>query len=293
MNHYETLGVDKNAEFDDIKKAYRKLASKHHPDKGGDTEQFKKIQTAYDIVSDEAKRLRYDAELAGGGSRQFHFNAGGMGPEDMGHNAIFEEMARQFGFGFRGGEDPFAQFRNANQNRQAPRNRDVRLNVGVKMVDSLKEHEKTITITLPGNVKETISIRVPRGITSGATVRYPGIGDWSIPKAPRGDIYVQFHLLPEYNYEQHGIDLYTQLTINCLEAMTGCEKKVKGIDDTMFELTIPPGTQVGTKFGIAGQGLYTTEHPNRGRLIVVTQIYIPKELTEEQLKTIKDIQAVL
>jgi DnaJ-class molecular chaperone len=295
MNHYELLGVEKTAQAEDIKKAYRKLASQHHPDKGGDTKKFQEIQVAYDILSNDNKRSQYDAELAGGGHRQFHFNSGGMNPEDAGGmNSIFEQMAQQFGFGFRGGDDPFAQFRNANQNRQEPRNRDVKIAVQVKMVDTLQEHDKNITLALPGKSKENISIKVPRGISTGATVRYQGLGDHTTaPKAPRGDLYVQFHVQPEYNFEPHGIDIITHININCLEAITGCEKKVKGIDEKMFELVIPPGTQVGTKFGIQGQGLFTTDHPHRGRLIVVVDIYIPKGLSEEQLKTIKSVQDVL
>lgn len=289
MSHYETLGVDKGATADAIKKAYRKLASTHHPDKGGDTQKFQELQRAYDTLSDPGKRQQYDAEQAGG--RQFHFRTdSGMDPEDL--NDIFSHMSKQFGFGFRG-DDPFAQFRQATQNRQSPRNRDIRISVQVSLLDTLEEQLKTITITLPGNMKETVELKIPRGVTTGSTIRFAGLGDHSVKGMPRADLYVQIHVTPDFNYEQSGIDLVTQTTINCLEAITGCEKDIKGIDGKIFKIVIPPGTQVGTKFGISEQGLYSTEHPGRGRLIVNLNIYIPKELSNDQLQIIKDIQSTL
>lgn len=291
MTHYDTLGITKDADENAIKKAFKSLASKNHPDKGGDTKKFQEINTAYQTLSDAQKKAQYDMEIAGGGNRQFHFNtSSGMDPDlDLGE--IFNQMRNQFGFGA-GNQDPFAQFRQANQNRPV-RNKDIRISIQIPLVDTLEEHNKTIAITLPGNMKETLDIRVPRGITNGTTIRYPGLGDHSMTKAPRADLYVQYHLKPEYNYEPAGIDLVTHLVINCLEAMTGCDKHIKGIDDKLFELTIPPGTQVGAKFGIAGQGLYAQDHPGRGRLIVIVDVHIPKELSETQLTAVKELAATL
>lgn len=297
MNHYETLGVDKTATPDEIKKAYRKLASLHHPDKGGETHKFQEIQVANEILSDSNKRQQYDMELAGGGHRQFHFHSSsGMGPDDMsggGAGDLFEHLRRQFGFGFSGSPDPFGQFRQANQQRQAPRNRDVRIAIQLDLVDNLTELTKTLNITLPGNMKENIEIKIPKGVHTGSTIRYAGLGDHSVPNAPRADLYVQFHLRQHERFEQHGIDLVTTLNINCLEAVVGCSKSVKGIDGSEFMVNIPAGTQYGAKFGIPDQGLYTTDHPGRGRLVVLVDIYVPKELTAEQIETIRAIQSTL
>jgi curved DNA-binding protein len=298
MNHYETLGVAKDATAEEIKKAYRKLASKHHPDKGGETKKFQELQVANETLSDPQKRAHYDMELAGGGRREFRFstNGSGMGPDDMAGsgnpNDIFEHIKRQFGFGFGGGPDPFAQFRQANQNRQ-PRNQDVRIAIQMSLVDTLEEQTKTLNITLPGNMKENIEIKIPRGVHHGNTIRYPGLGDHSTPNAPRADLYVQFHVRPHENFEQHGIDLVTSTTVSCLEAITGCSKTITGIDGKMFIVTVPPGSQYGAKFGIPDQGLYTTDHPGRGKLIVLLDIYVPKNLTEEQLNIIKSLQVTL
>ena len=290
MNHYELLGVANTATPEEIKKAYRKLASQHHPDKGGDTKKFQEVQVAHDTLSDQNKRAQYDMELAGGG-RHFQFNANDMPGGDF---DMFDMLRRQFGVNFgAGGNDPFSQFRQANQRRQAPRNRDVRLMVSLDLEETLSEQTKTLKVTLPGNIQEAIEIKVPRGVHNGTTIRYSGLGDHSVPNAPRADLYVQFQVKHHTQFEQVGIDLVSGLTINCLDAMVGCEKEVTGIDGKKFKITIPAGTQYGARFGIPDQGLYTTDHPGRGKLVVLLDIYVPKELTEDQLNLIKSIQLTL
>ena len=290
MTHYATLGVDKTATSHDIKKAYKSLASKHHPDKGGDTGKFQEINTAYQILSDDVKRAQYDQELAHpGGHGGFRFNNNsGMDDDD-----IADLLRRQFGFAFgAGGGDPFSQFKQAHSHtKQEPRNRDVRIGLHLDLIDNLTEQTKTLNITLPGNMQENVEIKIPRGVHSGSTIRYPGLGDHSVAGAPRADLYVQFQLRNHDKFEQYGVDLVTPLTLNCLEAIVGCEKEVTGVDGTVFKLTIPPGTQYGAKFGIPEQGLYHTDRPGRGRLIVVANIYVPKELTESQAAAIKSIIA--
>jgi DnaJ-class molecular chaperone len=292
MNHYETLGVDKSASDDQIKKAYRRLASTNHPDKGGDTATFQNIKLAYETLSDSNKRHQYDAELSGGGARHFRFTTNDMGgggsvPDDM-----MDMLHKQFGFSFGRGNDPFAQYRQAQANR-APANQDIKIMIPLEMIDTLQEQTKTINITLPGNMKENIDIKIPRGVSNGTTIRYPGLGGHNVQNAPRADLYVQFHVKPHPEFEQAGIDLVSTIVISCVDAMVGSEQEVTGIDGKVFKLTIPPGTQFGAKFGIPDQGLYSTDHPGRGRLIVNIAIYIPKSLTEEQIAIIKSLGPAL
>lgn len=287
MNYYETLGVAKNASADDIKKAYRKLASQNHPDKGGDTAKFQAIQAAYATLEDEGKRARYDAEQAGGGG-QFHFRSGDDQAGSM--EDILNHLRGQFGNN--NGYDPFAQFRQGARQQQ-PRNRDIRIQVPLDLVSTLTNQEKTLNLTLPGNMSEDITISIPRGISHGATIRYPGLGDKSVPGAPRADLYVVFVIKPHPDFECVGVDLISSLTVNCIEAMVGCEKEIKGLDGKEFMITIPPGSQYNSKFGIADQGLYSAEHPGKGRLIINLEIYIPKALTADQIKILKDAQATL
>lgn len=282
MTHYETLNLEKTATADEIKKAYRKLASKHHPDKsGGDTEKFQEIQAAYDTLSDVQKRQRYDIELAGGGRQPFNFNSHNV---NFGNDIdIFDMMRRQFGVNF--GQQGF------HQQPRAAQNSDVRIAIALELEETLAEHTKTLNITLPGNIKETIEIKVPRGIHHGTVIRYPGLGGKAVTTSPKGDLYVQYHVKPHPNFDQQGIDLITPLTINCLDVIVGCNREITSIDGRVFNLAIPAGSQPGRKFGIPDAGLYSTDHPGRGKLIIELKIVIPENLTPDQIKMIRDIQA--
>jgi len=287
VNHYETLGVEKSATDDEIKKSYKKLASKLHPDKpGGDTQKFQEIQAAYEAIGDAQKRAQYDAALENGGRPQFHFhtnnaNQNGVPPD------IAELLRRQFGF-------DASAFTHQNNGYRAPqRNQDIRIMVQIELVDTLAEQTKTLAITFPTGEKENVEIKIPRGIQSGETIRYVGLGSNAIPTIPRADLYVQFHVKGNIDFEQDGVDLYRLLNVNCLEAMVGCVKEIVGIDGKKFNLTIPPGSQHNTKFGISDAGLYVLGKEIRGRLIAVLNIYIPTKLSDEQLKIIKDIQITL
>lgn len=283
MNHYETLGVAKNASVDDIKKAYRKLASQNHPDKGGDTAKFQSIQAAYATLEDANKRAQYDDEISGRGRQQFQFRSGGGMPQNAREmEDILNHLRGQFGAGPFGGS----------QNR-APRNKDIKIRVALSLEDTLTEQDKTLSITQPNGKNENVDIKIPRGISHGATIRYPGLGDHSLKDVPRGDLYVQCFIQPHAQFEVVGIDLISTLTVNCIEAMVGCEKEIKGLDGKTYMITIPPGSQFNSKFGMAEQGLYSAEHPGRGRLIINLEIYIPKKLTDDQIKILKDMQVTI
>jgi len=280
MNYYELLGVTKDTPQDEIKKKYRALASKHHPDKGGDTKKFQEIQVAYDTLSDPQKRQQYDMELSGGG-RQFSFNSSHT--SDSMHDEMLDMLRRQFGFGF--------GFQQA-QHRPA-KNRDVRIAVSMDLVDTLQEQNKTLNLNIPGSSLDTINLKVPRGVHHGSMIRYPGLGSKEIATAPRGDLYVQFHVSSHPVFGQSGIDLTMPLTINCFDAILGCEKSVTSLDGRVFKVSIPPGSQHGKKFGIPDAGLFTTEHNGRGKLIIDLNIVIPETLSSTQKEILRTIQATL
>ena len=293
MNHYEILGVSNTATADEIKKAYRKLASAHHPDKeGGDTKKFQEIQAAYAILSEPQKRAQYDEELAGGGRPQhFSFHTGNMGGRG-GMPGDIEEMLRSFmqnggGDGDFGG-NPFNPFARRPPPRQQ-KNQDVRINYQIDLVDTLSEQVKMLDLRIPGLPGEQIELKIPRGVFHGAVIKYPELGGKAIKELPRGDLHVQFHVKPHPDFDFDGMTLITQLTIDALEAIIGCEKEITGLDGKVFSLTIPPGTQFGTRFGIKDQGLYHTNMPGRGKLIVMLKIEVPTNLTEDQIKTIRDL----
>lgn len=284
MNHYETLGISNTATPEEIKKAYRKLASIHHPDKGGDTEQFKNVQVANETVSDPEKRAQYDIELAGGNRNNREFRWSGAGGSPFGAaDAMHDFMRQQFGF-YPGGQPQ----------QRKPKNKDVSLVMSIPLNETLSDQEKTINIHASNNsINKEIQIRIPRGVENGDTLRFEGLGDDTIKTEPKGDLYIRFIIQPVQNYQQNGLDLYTPLTVNCIEAMIGSQREITGIDGSVFNLTIPPGTQQGAKFGIPDQGVFSTRQPGRGKLVVYIDVYIPKNLTEEQKQILRNMDVCL
>lgn len=252
MTYYDTLGVPDKATTDEIKRAYRKLASQHHPDKGGDTKKFQEIQTAYDTIGDPARRQQYDAERAGGGPGGVQFTWHNSGGPDL------NDLFRQFGFN----HGPFAQ-------RQQPRrNKDLRIEIQVPLNSTLADQTKTVSVSTTNGQRDNLEVTIPRGVTHGTQIRYSGLGDNLFNTLPRGDLYVQFMVSPDPSFHVQGIDLYSKLSVNCLLAIVGGEREILGLDDKIFMLTIPPGTQPGTLFRINGQGLYQLNTNTRGDLYV-------------------------
>ena len=279
MTYYELLGVSDKATPDEIKRAYRKLASQHHPDKGGDKAKFQEIQKAYDTLSDVGQRQQYDMQLNGFGGRngtQFHWHS-----NDMNHPDI-SEIFRSFGFGGHG--DPFGTYRQPQR-----RNKDLRIEIPIPLVSTLEEQTKTIQVKTTNGDTSTLEVKIPRGITSGTNIKYPGLGDNLFNTLPRGDLYVQFKIHGSENFGVHGIDLYTQVSVNCLLAVVGGTITVNGLDDRVFELTIPAGTQPGVKFRLSQQGLYQMNSAIRGDLYIEVALSVPQDLTTEQLDSIQSI----
>lgn len=283
MTHYATLDVPESATPDEIKKAYRKLASKHHPDKGGDTAQFQKIEEAYRILSDPAQREQYDHERKnpGGG---FRFNVNG---HDMhGVPPGMEDIFRQFGFGF-GGPNPFGH-------RPQPRkNKDLQVRVGVSLASTLADQKLTVSLMTTKGTRENVEITVPKGASTGTQIRYPGLGDNFFDTLERGDLYVQVNVQPEPNFEVMDIDVLTTKTIDCLTAIVGGELEVDNFDGSKFVLTIPAGTQPDQMMRIRNQGLWSLHGSTRGNLLVRIQVSVPKNLSLDQLETIRKIKSTL
>jgi curved DNA-binding protein len=276
-NHYATLGVAEDATQDDIKKVYRKLASTHHPDKGGDGEKFKTIQTAYDILGNAEKRAEYDEVRKRPQGFGFN-NFGGMSPG-------MEDLMKNFGFHFSNGDGhPF-------QPRQHRRNKDIQVQIVVELVDTLSKFTKIVSIKTTNGDRQSVNVDIPKGIHNGATIKYSGLGDNFFATLPRGDLYVQIHVKPHPLFQINGIDLFAPIDIDALDAILGCKQLFTTLDKTQFELTIPSGIQGGVKFKIPNQGLYGIDTDVRGNLYLVATIKVPTNLTPTQIETIKQIKA--
>ena len=282
-NAYETLGVPKGASDEEIKRAYRKLASQHHPDKGGDTARFQDIQSAYETLSDPVKRQQHDNpnpfghhgfHQAGPGHFEFHF--GGGGPEDL-----FQQFFNQ-GFG---GHNPF------HRHQQPRRNKDLRVNLTVTLASTLDQQRKTISVQTTKGDRYNVDVEIPRGINSGTTIKYPQMGDNMFDTLTRGDLYVIINVETDSRFELHGINLVTNLEINSIEAMTGVDKIIQGVDGREYNVKIPQACQYGTKFGLQGQGLYQMNSSVRGDLIVNVVVKTP-QLSELQLNMLRNINII-
>jgi curved DNA-binding protein len=272
-DHYATLGVSKNATQDEIKKAYRKLAAKHHPDRGGDTAKFQEIQGAYAVLSDDQKRAEYDnpAPAFGDGFQQY----GGM-PEG------FEDLFRNFGGPFGdifGGRRP-----------QPVRNRTLNLQTDITLEEAFLGKELIATVQLPSGRDQVLEVRIPAGVRDGTVLRLSGMGDDSVSNAPRGDIHLSVNVRSHHVFQRTNDDLFMNLDISCLEAIIGCTKQFDTIEGKTLEINIPPGIQHSQVMSVQGHGMpLMSDKRMRGRLMLSINITIPKNLTESQKDLIRQI----
>jgi len=280
-NAYETLGVPKGASEEEIKKAYRRLASAHHPDKGGDTGKFQEIQSAYETLSDPVRRQQHDNPFhhqAGpnGSHFEFHFG-GGAGPEDL--------FAQFFNQGF-GGHNPFQR------SAQPRRNKDLRVQMSVSLASTINPQQKTISVQTTKGDRYPVNVDIPRGVNNGTTIKYTQMGDNMFDSLTRGDLYVIINVENDDRFEIHGINLIANLEIDSIEAMTGTDKTIQSIDGKEYNVKIPSGCQYGQKFGLQGQGLYQMNSSHKGDLIVNIVIKTPT-LTDNQLTALRNIKTIL
>lgn len=260
-DYYEILGVSKSASTDEIKKAYRAAAMKHHPDRGGDSGKFQEIQAAYATLSDPQKRAEYDNPTPQfGGGFNFH---GGEGFEHIfGQGSPFGDI-----FGFR-------------QPRQ--KNSNIQLQTVITLEDAFAGKEILASVQLPSGKEQTFSISIPKGVHNGTTLRLSGMGDDSISTIPRGDILLSVQVADHYYFKRQHDDLIQDYEINCINAMLGTTINVNSIDGKNLETQIPAGTQHDAILALAGYGMPNFNNSaHRGRLLIRIKLKVPV-LTEEQ-----------
>jgi DnaJ-class molecular chaperone len=286
---YETLGVGRDADADALRKAYRKLAKKFHPDANPGNQQaeerFKQISRAYDVLSDPEKRSAYDEfgdialqagfDAAAARRAQANFGQafrGQHGPGfdfEFGEGAGMEEILGRL-FGGAGARGGFGR---------GMRGADVEAELELDFLEAVHGGEKKITLSSAGG-SETVTVRIPRGVSDGGRIRLPRKGGAGAAGGARGDLYATIRVRPHPVFRREGRDVLVDVPITVSEAIRGAQIEVPTLAGRAT-VAIPPGTDSGRKLRLRGKGVPDPGGGAPGDLYVVVQIRVPKNLGPE------------
>ena len=250
MDHYAKLEVAKSATQDEIKRAYRGLASKHHPDKGGDTAKFQEIQSAYETLSDPIKRSQYDNPAP-----QFS----GRGSDQFGMHDLFKQA---FGFG-----------------QQPQRRNHVRMTLNISLLDVARGGSRTVNVSTSSG-SSTVQIAIPPGINNGDNVHYGGI-------APGGqDLVVTYQIMPDRKWRRDGLNLHTDIRISIWDMILGTELEVTTLTEEKLSVSVQSGSQPNITMRLRARGL-VDQHGQAGDLLVRLLPEIPAAIAPEIITAIQ------
>ncbi len=289
IDYYKVLGLDKNATPEDIKKAYRKLARKLHPDLNpNDKEAHKKFQQvneANEVLSDPEKRKKYDQygkdwqhaeqfEQA----RQSQQRAHGFGKEtfsgdfqESDFSEFFNSMFGEMGGGYRQRQTKF-------------RGEDYHAELQLNLTDVYRTHQQVLTVN-----GKNIRITIPSGVENGQKIKIKGHGGPGINGGPDGDLYITFHIINNSKFKRDGNDLYATVDLDLYTALLGGEIMIDTLDGKV-KLRVKPETQNGTKIRLKGKGFPVYKKEGEfGDLIVTFQVKIPTNLTEKQKELVEQL----
>ena len=272
QDHYETLGVNKDAKADEIKSAFRKLAKEHHPDiPGGNAAKFQQIQEAYEVLSDVDKRAHYDhVKKNPFTSAQGH---------DWSH--VFRE------------DDFFSAFMHASgmpdgSSRRPQRNANMRMSIEVSLRSIVVDQKKTVRVNT-GSGNADVEVNIPKGIRSGAVISYKGMGQKVYTNQPPGDLLIEIVVKDDVSYQRRDDDLISSVTISAFDAILGCEIDFDTIWDKKVRIKVPQGTQHGSNFRLVNNGLPKMNSSGNGHQYVVVNVLITSNLTQDQLDEVAKI----
>ena len=306
-DYYKILGVSKSSSADEMKKAYRKLAMKYHPDRNkGDKNaeaRFKDISEAYAVLSDKEKRKQYDMFGSEGFQNRFS-------QEDIFRDFDFGSIFREFGFEGGGrGRNVFSQifggmgqnnFKSGSSHFNSPfgahggmsqplKGKDIVYELSLTLEDAFENSEKVISYQTSSNKQENVSVKIPAGISTGKKLRLQGKGNPGLNRGPNGDLYIQIKVLEHSLFKREADDLLLTMEIKYSEAVLGSEIEVPTIDTKRLRLKLPPGTQDNAKFRLKGYGMPHMNGKERGDAYVIINISIPKKLNKKQEELIQKI----
>jgi len=267
MDYYTLLGIAKNASQDEIKKAYRKMAALHHPDRGGDTAKFQEMQKAYETLSDPQKKQQYDNPNPfggqpgaggfnfGGAPGGFHFHHQGFDIND-----IFGQMFGQ--------QNPFQQ--------KQPQ--VFRTQISIPLDESYTGGKQVLKVQTQGGSK-IINIDIPKGVKEGDQFRYDNMLDGAT-------LIVEFKLQPHLRFERKGNDLYSNHQISVLDLIAGNKFEFRTISGKIFEVDVKPNTQPYIQLKIAGQGMPILGTDKYGDQIILIKPVIPDKIDQSITESI-------
>jgi molecular chaperone DnaJ len=284
-DYYEVLGVGKGASDDEVKKAFRKLAVKYHPDKNpGDKEaetKFKEAAEAHEVLSDKQKRARYD---------QFgHAGVGGAGGRSGnpfgGNDFNFNGQSFHFDFGGGGLDDILGNFFGFTSARRRPaRGADYQTSVTIDFNEAVFGTTKTISVQ-----GESIKLKIPAGIDDGMSIRVSGKGGPAPDGGSKGDLYVRISVRPHKHLTREGMLILSEEVISMADAALGTDIDVETVDGTVT-MKVPAGTQSGTPFKLSGHGVPMRADGDRGPHIVTIVVETPKNLTKRQKELLEEFK---
>lgn len=306
-DYYQTLGIKKGAPADEIKKAYRKLALKHHPDRNkgdkGAEEEFKKISEAYAVLSDPQKKKQYDTF----GDASFHQR---YSQEDIFRGADFGSIFDEFDlggvddifgriFGAGGGGFGGAGFGRGGRSTQGfaggfggpPKGQDVEYKMRIGFHEAYTGGERALSFRLADGTERNLKVKVPAGVADGGKLRVAGQGAPGQGGGKPGDLFVVIEIAPHPNFVRKGKDIEVGIPLKISEALLGTAKEVNTPEGEK-RVKIPAGVKPGTKIRLKGLGFPQPGSSARGDLYAVVEFHIPTALSEEQKSAIEALQNV-
>jgi curved DNA-binding protein len=288
IDYYKILEIQRDASAEDIKKAYRKLARKYHPDLNPNDKEaenkFKQVNEANEVLSDPEKRKKYDQygkdwkhaeEFEKGGQRQSRPRGQGSSRAYSGH--FTEEDFSDFFSSMFGGGGATSGFQSSGREGVKYKGADYKAELHLKLSDVYRTHKQTLTID-----GKNIRLTIHAGVEDGQTIKIRGYGGEGVNGGPKGDLYITFQIKNDTQFEREGNDLYSKVKVNLYTAVLGGEIMVDTIDGKV-KLKLKPGTQNDTKVRLKGKGFPVYKQEGAfGDLYVTYQIEIPKTLSEQE-----------
>lgn len=310
-DYYSVIGVPKTASEDEIKRAYRKLARKHHPDlnpgdKGAETK-FKEINEAHEVLGDPERRRKYDElganwrayEQQGTGGRDTASKARGgqgqyrtMSPDEMqdlfGGADPFSDFFHTF---FAGAAEPAGPGRRG-RSAKPRRGEDVAALADLTLEDAFRGTTRLVSLSRQGR-EETVEVRIPAGVKDGARVRAAGEGATAPSGGTAGDLYLSVRVLPHSRFERRGQDVHARIAVPVTTAVLGGEVSVPTLSGSTLRLKIPELTGAGRVFRLRGHGMPTVGKPDeRGDLYATVEVPIPTSLSLEERQHYEALRAL-